>query len=57
MLMKQCLNTIKYLRKPTPPEIQLLNVYNPSEVLKNGEVLFATVVTVLRTYGLFKYLK
>ena len=57
MLMKQCLNTIKYLRKPTPPEIQLLNVYNPSEVLKNGEVLFPTVVTVLTTYGLFKYLK
>ena len=44
MLMKQCFNTIEYLqkkKKPLPPELELSDIYHPSENQKNGELLFA----------------
>ena len=56
MLMKQCLNTIAYLQKkikpflPTEPELS--DFYHPSEVQKNGELLFVVVVTGVATHAL-----
>ena len=43
--------------KPLPPEPQLSDLYHPSEVQKNGELLFVTVGTRIATYALYKYLK
>ena len=43
--------------KPLPPEPQLSDLYHPSEVQKNGELLFVTVGTGIATYALYKYLK
>ena len=60
MIMKQCLNTIEYLQKkikPLPPEPELLDFYHPSNVKKNGELLFVTTDTGIATYALYKYLK
>ena len=56
MLMKQCLNTIAYLQKKIkpflPPKPELSDFYHPSEVQKNGELLFVVVVTGVATYAL-----
>ena len=60
MLIKQCLNTVKYLqkkKKPLPPEPELSDFYHPSENKKNGELLFVVVGTGIATYALYKYLK
>ena len=60
MLMRQCLNTITYLRKkikPLPPESELSDSYRPSENQKNGKLLFAVGDTGIATYALYKYLK
>ena len=60
MLMKQCL---KYYRvfakqiKPLPPEPELSDFYHPSEIQKNGELLFVAVGRGIATYALYKYLK
>ena len=43
--------------KPLPPEPQLSDSYHPSEVQKNGELLFVTVGTGIARYALYKYLK
>ena len=43
--------------KPMPPEPQLSDFYHPSEVQKNGELLFVAVGTGIATYALYKYLK
>ena len=58
--MRQCLNTIEYLKKkikPLPPEPQLSGFYRPSEAKKNSELLFVTVGTGIAVYALYKYLK
>ena len=58
--MKQCLSTIAYLQKKIkllPPEPELSDFYHPSEVQKNGELLFVAVGTGIATYALYKYLK
>ena len=43
--------------RPLPSEHQLSDFYHPSEVQKNGELLFVTVGTGIATYALYKYLK
>ena len=43
--------------KPLPPEPELSDFYHPSEVQKNGELLFVAVGTGIVTYVLDKYLK
>ena len=43
--------------KPLPPEPELSDFYHPSEVQKNGELLFVVVGTGIATYALHKYLK
>ena len=43
--------------KPLPPELQLSDIYYPSEAQKNGELLFVVVGTGIATYALYKYLK
>ena len=43
--------------KPLPPEPELSDFYHPSEVQKNGELLFVVVGTDIATYALYKYLK
>ena len=43
--------------KPLPPEPELSDFYHPSEVQKNGELLFVAVGTGIVTYDLDKYLK
>ena len=43
--------------KSLPPEPELSDFYHPSEVQKNGELLFAAVATDIVTYALHKYLK
>ena len=43
--------------KPLPPEPQLSDFYHPSEVQKNGKLLFVAVGTGIATYALYKYLK
>ena len=43
--------------KPLPPEPELSDFYHPSEVQKNGELLFVAVGTGIATYALCKYLK
>ena len=43
--------------EPLLPEPQLSDFYHPSEVQKNGELLFVAVVTGIATYALYKYLK
>ena len=43
--------------RPLPSEHQLSDFYHPSEVEKNGELLFVTVGTGIATYALYKYLK
>ena len=43
--------------KPLPPEPELSDFYHPSEVQKNGELLFVVVGTGIATYALYKYLK
>ena len=43
--------------KPLPPEPELSDFYHPSEVQKNGELLFVAVGTGIATYALYKYLK
>ena len=58
--MKQCLSTIAYLQKKIkllPPEPELSDFYHPSEVQKNGELLFVVVGTGIPTYALYKHLK
>ena len=60
MLMKQSLNVIEYLQKqikPLPPEPELSDLYHPSDIQKNDELLFAAVGTGIVTYALYKYLK
>ena len=44
-------------KKPLPPEPELSDFYHPSEVQKNGELLFVAVGTGIATYALYKYLK
>ena len=58
--MKQCLSTIAYLQKKIkllPPEPELSDFYHPSEVQKNGELLFVAMGTGIATYAIYKYLK
>ena len=58
--MKQCLSTIAYLPKKIkllPPEPELSDFYHPSEVQKNGELLFVAMGTGIVTYVIYKYLK
>ena len=43
--------------KPLPPEPELSDFYHPSEVQKNGELLFVVVGTGIPTYALYKHLK
>ena len=43
--------------KPLPPELQLSDIYYPSEAQKNGELLFVVVGTGIATYTLYRYLK
>ena len=43
--------------KPLPPDPELSDFYPPSEVQKNGELLFVAVGTGIVTYVLDKYLK
>ena len=43
--------------KPLPPEPELSDFYHPSEVQKNGELLFVVVGTDIATYALYNYLK
>ena len=43
--------------KPLPPDPELSDFYPPSEVQKNGELLFVAVGTGIVTYDLDKYLK
>ena len=43
--------------KPLPPEPELSDFYHPSETQRNGELLFATVVTGIVTYAMYKYIK
>ena len=43
--------------KLLPPEPELSDFYHPSEVQKNGELLFVVVGTGIATYALYKYLK
>ena len=43
--------------KPMPLEPQLPDFYHPSEVQKNGELLFVAVGAGIATYALYKYLK
>ena len=40
-----------------PPEPELSDFYHPSEVQKNGELLFFEVGTGVATYAIYKYLK
>ena len=58
--MKQCLSTTAYFqkkKKPLPPEPELSDFYHPSEVQKNGELLFVAMDTGIATYAIYKYLK
>ena len=55
--MKYCLSTIEYLQKkkkmkPLLPEPELSDFYHPSEVRKNGELLFVAVATGIATNAL-----
>ena len=43
--------------KPLPPEPRLSHFHRPSVGKKNGELVFAAVVTGLATYALYKYFK
>ena len=43
--------------KLLPPEPELSDFYHPSEVQKNGELLFVAVGTGIATYALYSYLK
>ena len=43
--------------KPLPPQPELSDFYHPSEVQKNGELLFVVVGTGIPTYALYKHLK
>ena len=43
--------------KPLPPEPELSDFYHPSEIQKNGELLFVAVGRGIATYALYKYLK
>ena len=43
--------------KPLPPEPELSDFYHPSEVQKNGELLFVAIDTGIATYAIYKYLK
>ena len=43
--------------KPLPPEPELSDFYHPSEVQKNGELLFVAMGTGIVTYVIYKYLK
>ena len=43
--------------KLLPPEPELSDFYHPSEVQKNGELLFVAVGTGIATYALYNYLK
>ena len=43
--------------KPLAPEHQLSYFYHPSEVQRNGKLLFVAVGTRIVTYALYKYLK
>ena len=43
--------------KLLPPEPELSDFYHPSEVQKNGELLFVVVGTGIPTYALYKHLK
>ena len=43
--------------KPLPPEPELSDFYHPSEVQKNGELLFVAMGTGIATYAIYKYLK
>ena len=43
--------------KPLPPEPELSDFYHPSEIQKNGELLFVVMGTSIATYALYKYLK
>ena len=43
--------------KLLPPEAELSDFYHPSEVQKNGELLFVAVGTGIATYALYNYLK
>ena len=55
--------TLEYYRvfakqiKPSLPEPQLSDFYQPSEAQKNGELLFVAAGTGIATYALYKYLK
>ena len=40
-----------------PPEPELSDFCHPSEVQKNGELLFFEVGTGVATYAIYKYLK
>ena len=40
-----------------PPEPELSDFYHPSEVQKNGELLFFEVGTGVATYAIYKYFK
>ena len=54
------LSTIEYFAKqirPLPPEPQLFDFYHPSEIKKNGKLLFAAAGTGIATYALYKCLK
>ena len=43
--------------KPLPPEPELSDFYHPSEIQKNGELLFVVVSTGIAKYALYKYFK
>ena len=43
--------------KSLPPEPELSDFYHPSEIQKNGELLFVVVSTGITKYALYKYFK
>ena len=55
--MLECYRVFVKEIKPLPPEPKLSDFYHPSEVQKNGELLFAAVGTAIATYVLYKYFK
>ena len=55
MLEYYCLFAKKI--KLLPPEPELSDFYHPSEVQKNGELLFVAMDTGIATYAIYKYLK
>ena len=55
--MLECYQVFAKQTKPLLPEPQLSDFYHPSELQKNGELLFVVVGTGIATYPLYKYLK